>query len=87
MESKFDCSTVTNLLRDLLVHIPLDACMTCDCLQGYLSELESYAKEDVGELIHPFKVTISRMHGSFVCEACRPGEAFSRLIDATQVGE
>ena len=87
MESKFNFSTVKDLLSDLLARIPLDACMTCDCLQGYLIELESVAKEDVDELTGPHKVAGSRMHGSFVCNPCPPGESFSRLIDDTRGDE
>ena len=71
---------VENLVNDVLDDIERDACRTCDCMQGYLVQLELDAAEDVSDAIGPLKVDREGIHGCLGCDPCVPGEHFSRYI-------
>lgn len=60
--------------------VPKDACWSCDCFQGFLTQLELDAAEDVTDLTDPLKVPREQMHGCLGCDPCPPGEAYSQYL-------
>jgi hypothetical protein len=71
---------VSQRVDELLDDLEKEACRTCDCLQGYLTQLEMDAAEDVSDIIEPLKVDREQMHGCLGCDPCVPGEHFARYI-------
>ena len=55
-------------------------CLTCDCFQGFLVQLETDCSEDVGYIVNPLKVPKEKMHGCLGCVPCPAGELFSEYI-------
>ena len=55
-------------------------CWSCDCLQGFLAQLELDATADVTSLTAPHKVPRDKMHGCLGCDPCPPGAAFADYI-------
>ncbi len=62
---------------DSITHEP---CNTCDCLQGYFTQLEMDADEDVSDLTEPYKVPRRFLHGCLGCDPCGPGAAYADYL-------
>ncbi len=62
---------------DSICHEP---CKTCDCLQGYFTQLEMDADEDVSDLTEPYKVQREFLHGCLGCDPCGPGAAYADYL-------
>jgi hypothetical protein len=71
---------VKQILKDLLSALPREECRSCDCLQGFLTQLELDATEDITDVTAPLKVPKGAMHGCLGCDPCPPAEAFSAYI-------
>lgn len=67
-------------LEELRASVRHDECWTCDCLQGFITQLELDACEDVSDLTDALKVPRSKLHGCLGCDPCPPGAAFSDYI-------
>jgi hypothetical protein len=63
-------------LRGLTVK---EECRSCDCLQGYLTQLELDYPEAT-DLIEPLKVPREKLHGCLGCDPCPPAEAFGDYL-------
>lgn len=68
---------VQRLLAQLEESITRPECRTCDCLQGYLTQLELDADDDVSDLTVPLKVARDRLHGCLGCDPCPPAVLYS----------
>ncbi len=55
-------------------------CRSCDCLQGFLAQLEMDADPAAAALIAPLKVASREMHGCLGCEPCPPGAAYADYL-------
>ena len=64
-------------IRDGVRH---DECWTCDCLQGFLTQLEMDAEPTAAGFIEPLKVPSTQMHGCLGCDPCPPGAAFADYL-------
>jgi len=84
MDQKLSFDAVKNILEDLKKSVIRPECLSCDCIQGFLTELELDARNDVSELTDPLIVPISQMHGYLGCDPCPPGEAFFKYIQEKQ---
>jgi hypothetical protein len=67
-------------IATLLKKLPRKECRTCDCLQGFLTQLEIDAQEDISDITEPLKVPGKKMHGCLGCDPCPPGATFSKYI-------
>ena len=73
MKTHLTPDNVRQLLEKLHRHIPKDACWTCECLQGFLTQLEIDAGEDSAVLVGPYKVERTAMHECLGCDLCPSG--------------
>ena len=80
MERKLRLEEVERSLEELRASAQKDECWSCDCLQGFLCQLELDAGEEVAELTVSLKVPPSQMHGCLGCQPCPPGEIVARYI-------
>lgn len=62
-------------------------CLTCDCYQGLLTQLELDADEDVKDLTEPRKVPREEMHGCLGCKPCDPGAFYAEYLRKRSAGE
>ena len=65
------------LLDRLKTTVVRPECWSCDCLQGFLTQIEMDADDVAARLITPLKVGRDSMHGCLGCEPCPPGEVYS----------
>jgi len=65
------------LLTQLEQSAPREACWSCECLQGFLTQLEPDATNDARLLLGDYKVRPERLHGCLGCEPCPPAEVFA----------
>jgi hypothetical protein len=63
-------------LQELEASLPHDACRTCECLQGFVTQLQLDADEDAGALIRPWLAARGQVHGCLGCDPCPPGDQF-----------
>ena len=80
MESSLTRDNVHETLDALQCSIPRQECRSCDCLQGFLTQLELDATEDITDLTAHLKVPKASMHGCLGCDPCPSAEAFSSYI-------
>jgi len=57
-----------------------DGCLTCECLHGFLAQIEMDAAEDAADLLAPLKVAPRQMHRCLGCNPCRPGGLFAEYL-------
>lgn len=70
------------LLTQLEQSTPREACWSCECLQGFLTQLEPDATEGARLLLGDYKVRPERLHGYLGCEPCPPAEVFANHLRA-----
>lgn len=80
MKNKLTDKDVERILSNLQKYIVKEECWSCDCLQGFLTQLELDSEKDVAHLTTSFKISKDQMHSCLGCDPCPPGEAFSEYI-------
>ena len=78
--SGFSRKEVEKLVEKARSSISKPQCLTCDCFQGFLVQLEIDCPEYIGNIVNPLKVPKERMHGCLGCVPCPAGELFSEYI-------
>jgi hypothetical protein len=68
---------VRTLLDQLERAATREACWSCQCLQGFITELELDAAADARGLLEAYEVRPERRHGSLGCRPCPPAELFA----------
>lgn len=71
-------------VREVTSSLPRDACRTCDCFQGFLTQLEIDCEDDVSDITGTWKVGREGMHGCLGCKPCPPGAVFAQYLNAGQ---
>ncbi|MFO7870620.1 MAG: hypothetical protein R6V03_04215 [Kiritimatiellia bacterium] len=84
MKNKDYRDKVKRILDEMFARLPREECRTCDCLQGFITQLQLDAAEDISDLTAPMKPPESRMHACLGCAPCPPAEAFSDYIRSRQ---
>jgi hypothetical protein len=73
------------LLSKLSRQLPLEECNSCECLQGFLTQLEM----DLGEAAPPelarLIVPREELHGCLGCDPCPPGDAYAAYLTAKKI--
>ncbi len=54
-----------------------EACWSCECLQGFITELELDAAGDAKSLLEMYEVRPEKLHGYLGCEPCPPAQLFA----------
>lgn len=70
-------ASLLSRLRGVVRHEP---CWTCDCLQGFLTQLELDADQDVSDLTGELKIDRDEMHRCLGCDPCPPGEVYAGYL-------
>jgi hypothetical protein len=80
MSIKLDSEKLKQQLHKLFSELPLEECTTCECLQGFLTQL-SLDSEDYSEVLKPIMVTQSEMHSCLGCSPCPPAEMMTEHLN------
>ena len=77
-------SLTTGQVRKLMGQLELaatrEACWSCECLQGFITQIELDALEEAKLLLETYEVRPERLHGCLGCESCPPAEVFASLL-------
>lgn len=68
---------VRKLLGQLELAASREACWSCECLQGFITQLELDAGDEAKLLLETYEVRPERLHGCLGCEPCPPAEVFA----------
>jgi len=68
---------VRKVLGQLELAAAREACWSCECLQGFITQLELDAGDEAKLLLETYEVRPERLHGCLGCEPCPPAEVFA----------
>lgn len=71
---------IQEIINDLENSVVRPECLTCDCFQGLLTQLELDCLEDVRDLTDRLKIPRKKMHGCLGCDPCPGGELFTTYL-------
>jgi len=86
MKQELTEQEVTAHLREVTASLPRDECRTCDCFQGFLTQLELDSGEDVSEILSALRMDRENMHRCLGCDPCPPGSAFAKYLKQERAG-
>jgi len=73
---------VAAIVKELEDSVARPECLTCDCFQGLLTQLELDCPEDVSDLTGRLKALSEKMHGCLGCDPCPGGALFAKYLKA-----
>jgi len=73
-----------DLLMQLKEAVPRQDCWSCECLQGFIAQLELDAAEPAKSLLAKYEADPSQVHRSLGCEPCAPAEIFAEYLLRTR---
>ncbi len=71
---------VLEIINELEKRISKKDCLTCECFQGLLTQLELDSSENIFDIITKNKVSNEKMHGCMGCKPCPSGELFAEYL-------
>jgi len=78
--SSLSRNQVQEILKELENSAVRPECLTCDCFQGLLTQLELDCPEDISDLTGRLKTSAEKMHGCLGCDPCPPGTIFAQYL-------
>ena len=69
------------LLNELERAAEREACWSCQCLQGFITQLELDAAEDSKPFLETYEVRRERLHGCLGCHPCPPAELYTQYLE------
>jgi len=80
MNATLTIEDINTTLQELEASLAHGECRTCECLQGFLTQLHLNADEDAGALLRPWLAARGEVHGCLGCDPCPPGERFADYL-------
>ena len=68
------------LLEKLKQSVPISECRTCECFQGFISQLEVDTSEDINDLVESFIVSDNKLHKCLGCSPCPPADLYTGYL-------
>ena len=84
MDKQLTRDEINTLVENLARAFQHDECGTCDCFQGFLTQLELDHGEGASDITRKYKPAGKRMHGCLGCDPCPPGAAFAEYLRRIQ---
>jgi hypothetical protein len=58
----------------------MEACWSCECLQGFITQLELDAADDFKPFLETYEVRHERLHGCLGCRPCAPADLYAEYL-------
>lgn len=71
---------IARLLERLEREVLREECWSCECLQGFIAQLELDAADDARPPLAKHKVATREIHKCLGCEPCPPAEIFAEYL-------
>jgi len=78
--SKLSRNQVQEIVKGLENSVARPECLTCDCFQGLLTQLELDGADDISDLTSRLKTSTEKMHGCLGCDPCPAGALFAQYL-------
>ncbi len=78
--SNLTINQVQEIVNELENSVAHPECLTCECFQGLLTQLELDSPEDISNLTSNLKISNKKMHGCLGCDPCPPGALFAEYL-------
>lgn len=78
--SNLNKDNVRALVQELENGVVRPECLTCDCFQGLLTQLELDCLEDISDMIGRLKKPTEKMHSCLGCNPCPGGALFAQYL-------
>jgi len=78
--SNLSRNQVQEIVKELENSVARPECLTCDCFQGLLTQLELDCPEDISDLTSRLKTPTEKMHGCLGCDPCPGGALFAQYL-------
>jgi hypothetical protein len=75
---------VETLPNEMESSLDKDDCRSCECLQGYLTQLKLDADDSAAALLDAWKVAPEAMHECLGCFPCPPGKIHTKYLCKAQ---
>lgn len=75
--SRSEAQQIVEEIKNSIAH---PECLTCDCFQGLLTQLELDCQEDISDLTHSLKEPTKNMHSCLGCDPCPGGKVFAEYL-------
>ena len=79
-QAKVSKEEADGLLTQLKETVPRRECWSCECLQGFIAQLELDAAEPAKPLLEQYKAEPSQVCDCLRCEPCAPAELFAEYL-------
>ena len=76
----FNRNQVMEIIKELESSIVRSECLTCECFQGLVTQLELDSSENIYDLTEHLKVPNEKMHGCLGCKPCPGGDLFAEYL-------
>lgn len=71
---------VEAFLTRLRQEMPRPECWSCECMQGFLAQLELDAADDARVLVAEHRMSPGEAHRCLGCEPCPPADIFAEYL-------
>lgn len=71
---------VAALLGRLQKEVTRPECWSCECLHGFIAQMEVDAAREVKPLLAKYKVPPAKIHACTGCEPCPPARIFAEYL-------
>lgn len=78
--NKLSKNQIKEIVKELENSIIRQECLTCDCFQGLLTQLELDCSEDISGLLDNLKTPTEKMHSCLGCNPCPGGALFVKYL-------
>lgn len=83
MAETLSLSQVKALINDVVDAFPHEACSTCECFLGYVTQLKMAADPSGQDYLESFRPSRVKIHSCLGCDPCPPADHLAEYLRGT----
>jgi hypothetical protein len=80
IEKQITVIEIKSLLERHIQSAIKNECWTCECFQGFITQLEIDSTIDIYNLVDLFKIVDENLHKCLGCKPCPPADLFTEYL-------